>query len=296
MKKSLRENIEIIFFTIPAIIVFFVFFYYPVISSFFYSMFNWQGFKNVTAKDFVGFKNYIEIFSDTISINSFINTLKYTAVVVVFQNIIGLAFALIVDSKFRTRNIVKTMLFIPCLLSSVVVGFTWAKIFDPFMGIINYLFDHIGLASLKQDWLGNGDIALYSVMFVAVWQWSGYFMVIYLSGLQSIQKEIFESSKMDGSSWWQNFRHIVFPLLAPSFTVGIVLSTIWALKVFDIIFILTRGGPGYSTEVIMSQIYFQGFTNDRNGYSTALSVILFLVVFLVGIVQLAFLRKREDVY
>ncbi len=296
MNKSKRENIDILLFTLPALSVFFIFFYYPIISSFFYSMFDWQGFKSVTRDDYIGFKNYIEIFSDKIAISSFINTLKYTVVVVIFQNLVGLIFALIVDSKIKTRNMVKTMLFIPCLLSSVVVGFTWAKILDPFMGIINYILDNIGLSSIRQDWLGNGEIALYSVMFVAVWQWSGYFMVIYLSGLQSIQKEVIESSKIDGSSWWQGLKHIVFPLLAPSFTVGVVLSTIWALKVFDIIFILTRGGPGYSTEVIMSQIYFQGFINDRNGYSTALSIVLFLIVFLVGIIQLAFLRKREDVF
>ena len=296
MKKVLRENIYVLIFCIPALTIFIIFFYYPIISSFYYSVFDWQGFKSIKMDDFIGIKNFVEIFSDRIVLGSFLNTLKYTVIVVIFQNIVGLIFALLVDSGIKTKNLVKIMLFIPAILSSVVVSFTWAKILDPFMGIINYFLRNIGLDALAQDWLGNGDIAMYTIMIVGIWQLSGYFMVIYLAGLQAIQNEIIESVQIDGASWWQTLVHVKFPLLAPSFTVGIVLSTIWALKVFDIVFILTRGGPGYSTEVIMSQIYYQAFNNNRTGYSTALSVILFLIILIVGLVQLRILRKRENVF
>lgn len=296
MNNGKRLNIEILLFALPGLLMFIVFFYVPVISSFYFSLFDWQGFTSIAAAEFIGFGNYAEIFTDTVVLNSIGNTVLYTVIVTFLQNALGLAAALAVNLPFRSRNVTRTLLFMPCLLSSVVVGFTWSKIYDPNMGILNQALGKLGLDALQMSWLGNGAIALYSVMAVAVWQWLGYFMVIYLAGLQSIPREVYEAATIDGASAVQAFRSVTFPLLAPAVTTGVVLATVWNLKVFDIIFILTKGGPGYATEVVSSQIYTLGFITDRSGYSTALSVLLFIAIFLLGLIQLKILRKREDIY
>jgi len=161
------------------------------------------------------------------------------------------------------------------------------------MGALNILLKKLGLNFLVQDWLGNSKLALFSVIFVVVWQYAGYSMVIYIAGLQNIPLEMYEASSIDGVNAWQRFRYITFPLLAPAVTINILLTMISTLKTFDHIFVMTKGGPGYATEVISTLLYRESFTNNNMGYGSAISVVLFALITSVSLITLKYLRRRE---
>lgn len=283
-------------FCLPALVFFTVFFAVPVFSGFYYSLFNWTGFSDVKMEDFIGFQNYIDIFKNSVTLGAFTNTIIYAVLVTALQNIAGLSLALALDNKLMGRGVLRSLFFIPNLLSPVVIGFSWSMILDPRNGTLNYILRGIGLDALAQNWLGNPSIALYSVIFVAAWAASGYYMIIYLAGLQGVPIELYEASTIDGANWGQRFRYITFPLIAPSFTISMLVSMIGALKVFDIIYIMTNGGPGFATEVISTEIYKNAFGANKSGYSTAISVVLFIAILFISLIELKVLKKREDVY
>ena len=197
------------------------------------------------------------------------------------------------DKKFKGRNFFRAVFYLPSVLSALVVGYAWSFIFNPTMGALNILFDKIGLDFLMQDWLGDARLALYSIIFVIVWQFAGYSMVIYIAGLQNIPLDLYEAADIDGVSPWQRFKYITFPLLAPAVTINILLTMISTLKTFDHIFVMTKGGPGYATEVISTLLYRESFTNNNMGYGSAISVILFLLITSISLIMLKYLRGRE---
>jgi len=278
-------------FLLPALTTFTLFFVYPVLSSFYYSLTDWNGLDPNT--HFIGGANFVKLLSDRAVWEAFRNTLVFALLVTVFQNLLGLLLALGLDGSLRFLHALRVLFLVPTLLSALAIGYIWNFLYDPNFGFINSLLSAIGLDSLAQDWLGNPHLALFSLIATHTWQWVGISMIIYLAGLQAVPTELHEAASIDGANTWQRFSRITFPLIAPSFTVNVVLTMIGTLKVFDIVFVMTKGGPGGATETLATMLYRTAFNLNNMGYGTAIAIVMFLFILVLSIVQLRMLRKRE---
>ncbi len=293
-RKILNErNITKVLFLIPAVTICSIFMIIPGIMEFFLSLTDWNG---ISAKySFIGLRNFKQIFEDRVFYMAIRNTLIYSFFVVILQHTFSLSLAVIMNRGLKGERFYKTILFLPCLLSTIVVSLAFNFIYNPINGQLNFLFKSLGLTSLAQtNWLGDPKIALFSIIAVSVWQFVGYCMVIYLAGLKGIPKEIIEAGKVDGANDWHMFRHIEFPSIAPAFTINTVLSIIGTLKAFEVVYAMTGGGPGNATDVIATYVYKVGFTSGRMGYGTAVSLILFLMIVVIAFVQVKILKAREN--
>ena len=292
MKNLYKPKYEGYFkFLIPAIIVCMIFIIYPMISSFYYSMTNWNGFTNEI--EFTGFKNFITLFNDQRLKLSLLNNLKIVLMTILLQNGISLILALILDGQIKTKNILRTLIFLPIVLSPLVISYIWSYMYNYDMGIISNVLDFLKLGILKKDWLGDPGIAIYAVTWVSIWQWIGFQMVIYLAAMQNIPTDVIEAAKIDGSGYFKSIFNITLPLIAPAFTINVILTTIGGLKTFDTIFVMTRGGPGFATDTITMNMYSQAFTNNRMGYGAAIGLILFALILIITLFQIGYLRRRE---
>lgn len=290
--KKRHDGILLFTFVIPALILYCVFFIYPALSSVYFSFTDWSGLNKDI--NFVGIQNYLRIFQDDIFAKGLKNTLIIVVTVTIFQNVIALALAEGLNSNIKTRNILRTVFFLPSVMSTIAVGFIWSYIYNPVDGVLNVLLEKIGLSFLANDWLGNIDIALFSVMAIIIWQSMGYSMVIYLSGLQSISESYYEAADIDGANYLQKFRHVTFPMISPAITVNVMLCVIGGMKTFDVIYATTGGGPGYETETFASVLFGKAFSGlNEYGYGTAIGVVLFIMILIISNVITKFLRKRE---
>jgi len=277
---------------LPAILIFFIFFIGPFISGLFIGFTSWTGLNEIK---FVGFKNFIEFFNNKNAYSALGRTLWVMFITVILQNIIALFFAVILERKIKGKTLFKVIFFAPAMLSPIVVGYTWAFIFDPINGLFNKLFTFFNLSELaKINLLGNPKFALYTIIFTMLWQYTGYTMVIYMAGLSNVPPELNEAGYIDGTNNWQNFKYITFPMIAPAFTVNILLCVIGGLKVFDQIFVMTEGGPGRATESLALVIYKEGFgASNRLGAGTAYSTVLFIFILIISLALLKYLGRRE---
>ncbi|HHW47134.1 MAG TPA: sugar ABC transporter permease [Clostridiaceae bacterium] len=292
MNKYSGDRVYWIIFIAPALLIVSLFFIIPVIGGFIYSLTDWNGLDKTI--NFIGLENYKNlILNNKRFYSALTHTLIFSFSITILQNCFGLILALVMDKNFKGRNFFRAVYYLPSVLSALVVSYAWSFILNPTMGALNVLFKKIGLNFLVQDWLGDAKLALFSIIFVVVWQYAGYSMVIYIAGLQNIPLEMYEASSIDGVNAWQKFRYITFPLLAPAFTINILLTMISTLKTFDHIFVMTKGGPGYATEVISTLLYRESFTNNNMGYGSAISVILFALITSVSLITLKYLRRRE---
>lgn len=290
-KKKKKWQTYAVLFILPSFLLYLLFVIVPTFSSLYLSFTSWDGVSSDIR--FIGFNNFVEIWNSERVHNALKNTLFMAVVLVLLENIVALALAMLVDQVRWFRNLFRSVFYFPVLLSGIVMGFVWTIILNYNFGVINQLLDMIGLSSLKADWLGNPDFAMLSIILSTVWKSAGYYMIIYLAGLQGIPQELAEAANIDGANRWQQFRHITFPLLAGAMTVCIVLSMIGSLKIFDQIAVMTDGGPGFETETLTYIIYKVGFGELRQGFGTALAQVLFLLILIVTIIQVKFLRKRE---
>lgn len=288
-----ERNITKTIFLAPAVAVCLVFMVVPGIMEFYLSLTDWNGISSVY--NYIGFRNFRQIFDDRVFYLAVRNTLIYSFLVVLLQHTFSLAMAVLINRGIKGQRFYKTVLFIPCLLSSIVVGLAFNFIYNPINGQLNFMLGKLGLVSLaKTNWLGDPKIALFSIIFVSVWQYVGYCMIIYMAGLKGIPKEIIEAAGVDGTGSWQMFRHIEFPSIAPAFTINTVLSIIGTLKAFEVVYAMTGGGPGNATDVIATYIYKVGFSSSRMGYGTAVSLILFLMIVVISFIQVKILKAREN--
>ena len=292
-KRSLWKRIDKmpLFFILPAFVCYVGFIIIPSLGSIQLSFTNWDGLQQ-TAK-YIGFDNYIEIFSSRRFMNALWNTLFLTLMVSVVENVLALALAVALDKVRWFKNGFRAMFYIPVLISGIVSGFIWVTMYNWNFGIINSVLNDAGLGSLAVNWIGDPKMVLYSLIIVLVWKGVGYYMVIYLAGLQGIPKDCLESASIDGANPWQTFWRITFPLMAASLTVNFTLSLINGLKIFDQIAVMTNGGPGFSSETITYLIYKVAFNEGRRGFGTALAVVLFIIIFVLNSVQSRVLRRRE---
>ncbi|MFS8631312.1 MAG: sugar ABC transporter permease, partial [Bacillales bacterium] len=277
-------------FFIPGLILYSIFFLYPTVSALFYSFTNWDGLGETYS--FVGIDNYLRAFTgDSIFLKTVGNNLRFMLFVVIGQTIVALIFAIFLVKNTKVNIFFRALFFFPTILSSVSVAFIWSFIYDPTLGILNELFDAIGLGFLQQNWLGDAEIAIYSLAVTQVWFHAGQMLIIFVAGLQAIPGELYEVAKIEGAGTWQTFRKVTWPLLAPSATIVVAYTTIQSFKAFDLVFAMTGGGPNYSTEIIATYIYEIAFRNYNFGYASAISVIFMMIIGFVTYVQFKALRS-----
>ena len=261
----------------------------PFLMSVVYSFTRWNGLDRVPA--FIGFENYKELFFDDPGMmNALVFTLQQTIFRVIFTNVIALLLAVFLDSKIRGKNALRAAFYVPNIVSLIVIGYVWRFIFT--RGFDSF-YESVKLPFLLYSWLGDAKLAAVSILIVSIWQSIGFYMVIYIAGLQVIPRDVLEAAMIDGAGEVSRFFRVTIPLIMPSITVAVFHSVSNSLKAFDVIFTLTSGGPGMATTPIALDIYKTAFVISRFGYGTAKSVILFLLILLITFFQVRFFKKRE---
>lgn len=268
-------------FLLPNFIGFFIFMAIPIIMGLIISFTDYNGFSQF---NFIGLKNYIDMFRDEYFLVSLGNNLLYTAVTVPGIVVFALLLAVAVNTGIRCSGLFKTMFFLPNISSMVAVGIVWAMLFNPTMGPINNFLRSLGIENPPQ-WISASDSALWSIMLVDIWKKAGYYMVILLAGLQSIPKQLYEAASIDGAGAVKKFFKITLPMLSPTMFMVMVLCIIQSFQVFDLVNIMTQGGPGRSTNVLVFRIYQEGFQKLQFGYASAMAYFLFLIVLIVTLIQ-----------
>lgn len=279
-------------FAVPAILVYALVVLYPSIAGAGSAFTDWSGIGE--ARSYVGADNFKQLLRDDQALGALRNTLLLTVAIVVVQNALGLLLALGVHTGIKSRMLLRLVFFAPVVVSPVMVSFLWKFVYNPAPDAgLNAALGAVGLGSLRQDWLGNPSIALWSVAFTVIWQCAGYSMVIFLAGLEGVPAELHESAMVDGAGTFARFRHITWPLLAPAVTINVMLSTVGGLTLFTQIIAMTNGGPGYATDTLSTVLYKQAFVFGKFGYSTAVALVLAIFVAAVTFVQIGYLRSRE---
>jgi raffinose/stachyose/melibiose transport system permease protein len=273
---------------IPGLILLAFFYVYPLLNGVYLSLTSWDGVSRT--KDFVGFSNYINIFSDSRFLNSLSFTFKYAIVSTILSNIIAISVATALVSKIKFQNFFRGLYFFPAVLSMLIIGFIWKQIYFRF---IPYLGEQLNIDVLQTNVLGNQDTVFWALVVVTVWQASAILIIIYMAGLQTIPQEVYESADIDGARGLKKFFTITLPLIVPSITICLILAMKQHLMVYDYIVAMTGGGPGFATESVTLLIYNLGFLNNRFGYGTAAALLLFLMIVIISFIQIYFLRKKE---
>ncbi len=289
VKARRARGLEFLWMTAPAVIVILLFVEIPFLMSITYSFTRWNGLDK--AAKLIGLANYRELLvGDPAFGSALVFTLIFTLLAVVAINVIALLLAVILDMKIRGRNLLRAAFYIPNIISLIVIGYVWRFIFSRGFDSLGAI-THLGVFQLS--WLGDSHLAFLSVVLVTVWQSIGFYMVIYIAGLQTVPREQLEAAVIDGASPVSRFFRITLPLIMPSVTVAVFYSVSNALKTFDVIFSLTFGGPGTATTSIALDIYKTAFSDNRFGYGSAKSVVLFLLILVVTVTQLNAFKRRE---
>lgn len=286
LQRAVRKEFWYVLFLLPGIALFTFAVIIPLFMGARYSFTNWDGLSRTV--HYIGWDNYTRAFADKDLWEVFANTFKYAIIITILVNIISLLLALLLDSYLKFKNVFRTIFFLPGVISIVLSGFIWK--YNYAIGFPE-LFSKFGIEISSP--LGDPNYALFGLIIIAVWQGIGAPMIIYIAGLQGVSSELVESAKIDGANARQSFYHITLPLIAPSITINMLLVLTGSLKVFDLVYVTTLGGPAFSTEVITTFIFKNSFSNYQAGYGTALSMIFFLILVLVTIVQISIFRRRE---
>jgi ABC-type sugar transport system permease subunit len=280
-----------ILFALPAWLIYTVLLVMPIMLALTISFTKWNGF---SAIQFIGLDNYGRVFSDKRLGGAIINTLVISLVFVAAVNILGLLFAMVVNRPGLQSNVFRAVFFCPFVLSSVAVSFVWKSILS-YTGVLNTLLRSLGLEGMMGNYFGSRNSALICICVVEIWRGLGYYMVIYLAALQTVPAELYEACTVDGGSPWQKFSSITLPMIVPGATVSVLMSLINILRLYDTVKVLTDGGPGYDTETVVYNIVTQGFSNNLLGYSSAIAVVLFLIIggITVGVTQASSALEAE---
>ncbi|SCZ03151.1 carbohydrate ABC transporter permease [Alkaliphilus peptidifermentans] len=293
---GLYHNKKIAFlFIFPALLLMLVFIYYPIFQNFIYSMFRWSAFSS--EKIFIGIDNYLRLFKDPVFYIALKNNLLYASFSIFFQVGLGLIIAAILEEKFlrKYQPFFRTVFFIPAIISITVAGLLWQLIYNPNIGIINEGLRAIGLDNLAHPWLADGKTAIFSVIVMSQWQYTGYIVLLFIVGIHKIPQELYESAMIDGANSIQKFWTITVPQVKEMIIVSVTITIIGGFKVFDEVYVMTGGGPGRSTEVLSSFMYRSGFRNDEMGYAAAIATIIFVITFLLTLLELKISHKKDEV-
>jgi multiple sugar transport system permease protein len=277
-------------FIAPNVVVFVVFMFVPILLAFYISLNEWT---LIGSPTFVGLGNYLDMLEDSEFLRAFYNTGVYMVGTVPTSIALGLAVAVGLNRKLPGRTLLRSIFFVPVIISLVAVALMAAWIFNDNYGIINAALSAVGIGDVP--WLSSARWAMISLIIATLWIRLGFNMVIYLAALQSIPTELYDAARVDGASGWRRFRHITWPLLGPTTFLLVIINIIYSLHVFDLIYVMTGGGPGFSTTVLVQYIYQMAFTEGQMGYASAIGVVLYLLLLIFTVFQWRVTRQSENV-
>lgn len=295
--KRLHNKLEPYTWLSPSLILFILFLLYPIVFSVILSFFDWNGYTKNIFTDFVGWKNYLHLIKDPLLWKSFRNTIFLVITVVFIQNAIALFLSLVIYfGKFKFGNLIRALIFFPGVISAIVIGLVFRK-FLAIDGAINQFLEIIGLSGIEQAWLSNQSINIWIVSFVLVWQWTGYNLVIFYAGLQSVDQNLLEAAFIDGASLTRSIFNIVIPLMKPIIFLSAMLNFIGGFRIYDMIWVMTRGGPNHSSEVLTTYMYYQSFQSkgpSDMGYASTIAILLALIVIIFAIIRVRVVSRQEN--
>lgn len=280
-----------LWFLIPALAVLIVFFFVPTLFNFIYAFTDWSSFKSEI--NFTGWENFARLFSNGALVNALFVTLVYAVLVAIFQNVFGLALALLLERDTPLNRALRVAFFIPVIMSALAVGYIFQAMLQP-DGAVNGILSTLSGQTVNIAWLGSTTWTIVVVALIHAWKWMGLSMLIYLAGLKTINDDILEAARLDGADWWTTFRLIRFPLLAPAVTFNVATALLGSMNGFDIVQATTAGGPGGTTE-LLNIFIFRTFGQGLFAQATTMSLVLFLLVAVLAFPVIRVLRKREDV-
>ncbi len=278
---------------LPALLLYTIFKLVPLVGGFWLALLRWDG---IEPARFIGLRNFERMLDDDKLGPALLHNLHYAAGTVTGKIVLSLFLAVLLNQALHGRDVYRTVLFMPVVMSFVVVGILWAWLYNNQFGLINNLLRAIGLDALAVDWLGDTRIVMWSLIIVDIWKWYGFHMVIFLAGLQTIPTELYDAARVDGASRIRQFTSITLPLLQPVMLVNVTLSLFGALNVFDIPYIMTEGGPANASNVIALHIYIEAFKFNKLGYGAALSYALLALVTIIALVQLKLFGRDKTEY
>jgi raffinose/stachyose/melibiose transport system permease protein len=277
-------------FAVPALSLYCVFFVFPTVSGFYYAFTNWNAAS--TKITFVGLSQFVQVLRNNDLTGAFKNTFAYALTTTIFKNLVGLGLALLLSRRIASRNGLRAVYFAPAVLNIVAIGLVFRALLDPNYGLLNNILRGIGLGGLALGWIFDPKLAIYCGSFVEIWRASGIAMAIYIAGLATIPREYYEACRIDGANSWQRFFRITLPLLMPAITINVLLSIVYGIRMFEVIYFLTEGGPGDASAVIMTKAYeYMGM--GLYAYSSAFTMLLVLLTILVSVPLLLYLRRKE---
>ncbi len=286
-----RQRLEITFFVTPALVLMGVFVVWPVASAVRMSFYRWKGFGPMD--DFIGLDNYRYVLSDEVFRGAVTHNFIIVFASILLQLPLGLALALLLNRRIRGRGVLRTIVFVPYVLAEVIAGVVWYQLLQPESGVVDGLITAAGLTPPEQGFLGTPHLALATVFVVLTWKYLGLAILLLLAGLQGVSSDLFEAAQLDGATWWQTQRRIAIPLLAPTIRTWCFLSMIGSLQLFDMVWILTGGGPANATTTMATYLVNQGTSRHNYGIAGSASVILFVISFLMALVYQVFVLRRD---
>lgn len=291
-REGRRKAAEIVLFVGPALVLFFGFVIYPMLKAVQISGFRWKGYGPM--ENFVAFENYLSVLKNPVFQGALTNNLVIMVASIAIQLPLGLIVALLLNRKMRGRNLMRTIVFIPYVLAEVIAGVVWYQMLQPERGVVDTLLGFIGLSGPTQGWLGDPKYALATVMVVLTWKYLGLAIILFLAGLQTVPDELHEAAQIDGASWLKTQLKITIPLLGPTMRMWAFLSMIGSLQLFDMVWILTKGGPVDSTITMAIFLVVEGTKRSNYGIAAAASVILFLIALVFSLVYQRFVLNRDN--
>ncbi|WP_391203072.1 carbohydrate ABC transporter permease [Psychrobacillus sp. L4] len=295
MKKTFQSSRTAVLYILPALIFILSFVFLPILLNVYNSMFRWNSFE--AGKVFVGLEYYGRLFKDPIFFTALKNNSLFAIISIVFQVGGGLIIAAILEDKIirKYQPFFRTVLFIPSVISIAVVGLLWQLLYNPEIGLINSAINVLVQAEWTHAWLGDSKTAIYAVVAVSQWQYTGYMTMLFLIAMQKIPAEYYEAAMIDGASRLKTFFNITLPQIREMVVVGFVITVIGAFKVFDEVYIMTSGGPGRSTEVLGTMLYRAAFRNDEMGYASTIGTIIFVITLTLSLIQLKLGKSGKEV-
>ena len=290
--RDWRMALEVIGFTAPALVLFFMFIVWPMIRAVEFSFFRWKGFGPLV--DFVGLKNYVSVLTNDVFIGALLNNLFVVVMSIVIQLPVGIAVALLLNRKMRFQGILRMIVFVPYVLAEVIAGVVWFQLLQPQYGVIDSILGLVGIQGPEQGFLGDPKYAMWTVMVVLTWKYLGLAIILFLVGLQGVPAELDEAAQIDGATWWQTQRYVTLPLLGPTLRTWGFLSMVGSLQLFDMVWILTKGGPANSTMTMATFLINEGTRRSNYGIAGAASVILFVVALALALVYQRFILRRDN--
>jgi len=286
---SISQRLHL-YMALPALLLFALFFVLPLTRGIMISLTDWSGL--TPTYHFIGLRNFIDFFHDERAKHALKITLIFGLLSPLLLCMFGLAYALLLDLKLFGRGLVRTFVYMPAIISPLIMGYVWLLLLNSENGALLQVLQMIGLENIYRDWLGDPQDAIWVIIIVNLWQYVGYAMIIFLAGLQSIPPELPEAAEIDGAGYWKTLRYVTIPLLIPAIRINVVTNLIGSLAVFDVIIALTDGGPGYYTESMSIYILRSSFSG-HTGYATAVAVVMFAVILIPVAIALQLMKKAD---